>query len=366
MDSKCKIILVNSARKVSGAEEFLLDLAENIQPHGYSPSFFVRSGGVLETRVKSRGYPCHAVFSDNPLRVPVAIAAALRAEQPEIVLAGREHNIYPIISGYLLAGPWLKRRPKIVPALQTPTGRRYPFAINFLSGIVAGSEYVGQTFYDVNSGWKQRAETIYCGVRIPPIPEEKGNPNRPRRVLSGKKFPVIAMVGELWKNQTELIDIGALLQERFRDITIAFVGGGNDADLREKIASFGLEKNFVLTGRIPVEQIPDLFYDLDLSVSTHRNEGLGIANIASLAAATPLVAYNSGGIAELVRKGGGVLVDGGPTEFAETVIALLDSDERRRQLGLEGRRVVEENFSVETMGRRYHEFFRGLFQRDGK
>jgi glycosyltransferase involved in cell wall biosynthesis len=174
------------------------------------------------------------------------------------------------------------------------------------------------------------------------------------------------MVGELWKNQAELIDVGALLQKKYQDITIAIVGGGENANLLAKIASYGLERNFVLTGRIPLEQIADLFYDLDLSVSTYRSEGFGIVHIASLAGATPVVAYNSGGLVEIIRNGGGVLVDGGTKEFADAVIALLDNDERRWALGMEGRRVVEENFSVEAMGRRYHEFFCGLFRQDGK
>ena len=360
-----KIMLVNSARKVSGAEEFLLDLADSIKPYGYSPSFLVRGGGVLEEKVRNSGSSCYAVFGANPLRVPVDLAGALRREQPDYILVGREHNIYPVITGYLLALPFLKRRPKIVAVLQTPTGRHYPFTLTFLAGVVAGSEYVGETFYRVNPGWQQIADTIYCGVRMGAISEGKHDPARLRRILTGRKFPVIAMVGELWKNQTELIDIGVLLRQRYKDITIAFVGGGEDAELREKIAAYGLEKNFVLTGRIPVEQIPDLFYDLDLSVTTHRKEGLGIVNIASLAAATPVVAYNSGGLIELLRKGGGILVDGGPREFADAVIGLLEDDDRRRELGMEGHRFVEESFSVESMGRRYHEFLSRLGNKGG-
>jgi glycosyltransferase involved in cell wall biosynthesis len=297
------------------------------------------------------------------MRIPGAIAAALRVEQPDIVLIGRDHSIYPMMAGYLLALPWLKKKPKMVAALQTPSGRRYPFTANFLDGIVAGSDYVGRTFYRVNPEWEKKAATIYCGVNIPAIPGDKGDPDRPRRVLAGKKFPVIAMVGELWKNQSELIDVGVILQKKYPDITIAIVGGGESAGLLAKISACGLEENFVLTGRIPLEQIPDLFYDLDLSVTTHRNEGLGIVNIASLAGMTPVVAYKSGGLVELLGKGGGILVDGGIEEFADAVMALLDNNARRRELGIEGRRVVEENFSVEAMGRRYHEFFSRLSAR---
>jgi len=361
-----KIVLVNSARKVSGAEEYLLDLAENLQPYGYCPTFFVKSGGVLEAKAGGCGYPCHAVFRGNPLTIPLRIAAALRAEQPDIVLVGRDHNIYPVIAGYLLALPWLKRRPRIVVTLHTPTGRRYPFARSFLDGIIASSDYTGQTFYPVNPGWQQLAVTIHCGIRPATVQAGKENPARPRRVLAGRGFPLIGMVGELWKNQAELVDVGVILQQKYPDITIAIVGGGDDAELRAKIAACGLERNFVLTGRIPREQIPDLFYDLDLSVSTHRNEGFGIVHIESLAAATPVVAYNSGGLVEVIRNGGGLLVDGDSGDFAAAVDGLLTDESRRLALGREGREVVAKFFTLEVMAKNHADYLQAVGNREEK
>jgi len=358
-----KIVLVNSARKVSGAEEYLLDLAENLLPYGYAPAFFVKSGGVLEAKARHSEYPCHAVFKGNPFSIPLRIAAALRAEQPEMILVGRDHNIYPVIAGYLLALPWLKNRPKIVVTLHTPTGRRYPLAGNFLAGIIASSDYTGQTFYPVNPGWQQLAVTIHCGIKPPPIRTDKENPDRTRQVLTGRGFPLIGMVGELWKNQAELIDVGAILQKKYPDITIAIVGGGDDAELRSKIAASGLERNFVLTGRIPREQIPDLFYDLDLSVSTHRNEGFGIVHIESLAASTPVVAYNSGGLVEVISNGGGLLVDGAAGDFAAAVAGLLADGSRRLALGREGRMVVEKYFTLAVMAKKHAEYLQTVGNR---
>jgi len=355
-----KIALVNSSKKVSGAEEYLLDIADSIVSHGYSPSFYAWSGGVLEERARSRNVPCYSVFSANPLRIPFAIAGALRDDQPDIILIGRDHNIYPVVAGYLLARPFLRKKPTIVAALHTPTGRSYPLAVNFLDGVIATSEYTGSTFYNANSGWEERAATIYCGIRLPPLQIDKENPDRQRRVLKGRSFPVIGMVGELWKNQTELIDAGALLVRSIPDITIAIVGGGEDGDLREKISRFGLERNFVLTGRIPREQIPDLFFDLDLSVSTHRNEGFGIVHIESLAASTPVIAYNSGGLTEIIRKGGGMLVDGGIEQFTNAISSLLADRGARLELGREGRTVVENHFTLEVMTRNHVDFFQKL------
>ncbi|WP_054693623.1 glycosyltransferase [Geotalea toluenoxydans] len=167
---------------------------------------------------------------------------------------------------------------------------------------------------------------------------------RERRVLKGRGFPVIGMVGELWKNQEELIDAADALRRVFPDITVAIVGGGGTQHLEEKIARYGLQRNVVLTGRIPRQQIPDLFYDLDLSVSTHRNEGFGIVHLESLAAGTPVVAYNSGGLVEILRRGGGVLVDGVTTDFVREVTALLRMMREDRHWELKGKRLSRISF----------------------
>ncbi|MDD2542185.1 MAG: glycosyltransferase family 4 protein, partial [Desulfuromonadaceae bacterium] len=107
----------------------------------------------------------------------------------------------------------------------------------------------------------------------------------------------------------------------------------------------------------PREQIPDLFYDLDLSVSTHRNEGFGIVHIESLAACTPVIAYNNGGLVEIIRKGGGILVNGGTDDFSREIITLLSDDDRRYAMGEEGRRVFEDNFTLDMMVKHHVEYF---------
>ena len=107
-------------------------------------------------------------------------------------------------------------------------------------------------------------------------------------------------------------------------------------------------------------RIPDIFFDFDLSVSTHRNEGFGIVHIESLCSLTPVVAYNVGGYVEILGQGGGVLVDGGRDEFAKAVVGLLHDHEERRRLALQGRKVVEERHSLERMGRDHLDVYRSL------
>jgi len=352
-----KIVFVINARLVSGAEEHLLDLASRLPAHGIEPVLFVRAGGAFEKRLNECGIKNRPVFVPSRLKTIQNISKTLVLEQPDIISVNREHNIYPSLLAYYLAAPFIKKRPKFVAVFHTPTGRSYPFLSTLIDGVIATSEYTGASFWKQNHGLKRMTTVIHYGIEQPEIQQDKSNLNRERRVLKGRKYPVIGMVGELWKNQEELVDATVELKKFFPDITVAIVGGGGTEHLDIKIAEYGLENNVVLTGRIPRDQIPDLFYDFDLSVSTHRNEGFGIVHIESLAACTPVVAYNSGGLVEIISKGGGVLVDGVKADFCREVICLLKDHELRERLGREGKEIVEKHFTVDLMVEKHADYY---------
>ncbi|ACM20468.1 glycosyltransferase [Geotalea daltonii FRC-32] len=356
-----KMFFVNNGRVASGAEEHLLDLAPPFIANGVEPVFLVRENGNLKDKLWERGYKVYTVFNNKNLSLPFRIARLIRQEEPDVISVNREHTIYAVLAGYLLALPFLKNRPKLVNVFHTPTGRWYPLLTMLFDGIIATSRYTAQSFYPKNKGMEEMTTIIHYGIEPTAVDTlQKFDRDRPRRIFPDRKFPIIAMVGELWKNQEELIDAAVYLTKVFPDITIAIVGGGGTAHLEEKIRNFGVEKNFILTGRIPREKVTDLFYDCDLSVSTHRNEGFGIVHIESLAAGTPVVAYNSGGLVEIIENGGGVLVGGGTREFAEAIIELLKNDEKRFALGRQGREVVDRYFTLDKMSSAHFAYYSRL------
>jgi glycosyltransferase involved in cell wall biosynthesis len=359
-----KILYVIGSRLMSGCEDHLLDIAVWFRAHGVEPVFLVRKGCLFQERLDAFGISNYPVFiPGSKAGLPLRIAKVICAEQPDVISINREHNIMPAQAALVLARPFLKQKPKMVAVFHTPTGRWYPGLSRF-NGVIGTSVYTADSFVRENPGIRNKTSVINYGITLPSAdPASKLIRERPRKFFHGRGFPIIGMVGELWKNQEELVAVAPHLMERFPGITIAIIGGYEGGDsLRQKIAAAGLEAHFVLTGRVARELIPDVFFDLDLSVSTHRNEGFGIVHIESLASYTPVVAYNSGGLVEILREGGGVLVDGGTNEFAAAIIDLLVNDERRWALGREGRRVVEENFSADAMGQKHLAFYRRLVE----
>lgn len=357
-----KILYVNNARVSSGAEDHMIDVASWLKEHGEEPVFLITAGSVLEKQLAEAGIRFHPVFDKSRrFSLPVRIGKAILDERPDIISINREHNLLPVLYTTRLVSPWLRRKPGMVAVFHTPTGRYYPGLKDF-EGIIATSEYTGSAFVRANPGIERFMAIIHYGIRLPSVDEAaKRDRHRPRRYFRDRGFPIIGMVGELWKNQEELVDAARHMIEALPDLTVAFIGGYQESPtLNERIARLGLRKHFIMTGRLPRTLIPDVFHDLDLSVSTHRNEGFGIVHIESMASLTPVVAYNSGGLVEILRKGGGVLVDGGPREFSQAVTGLLEDDGRRHDLGLEGRKVVEDHFSIDAMGRNHLRYYQDV------
>lgn len=365
-----KLFTVNNARKVSGCEENQLDLARWFRDKRKAETvFLVREDSHLGDRAEAEGFKTRRVFSDGLGRIttPFNIAGAIREEKPDVISVNREHNIYATWLGMQMARPFIPERPIMVSVFHSPTGRRYPL-LNLFDGVICTSEYTGESFFKNNSGLREQTEIIPYGTLLPEIDATaKENNYRTRRIFKEYGFPLVGMIGDLWKNQSELIDVAALLRDRHPDLTFLIVGAGDEeivAELRKKADSLGLKDRIIITGRIDRSRISDLFFDLDVSLSTYPHEDFGIVHIESLAAMTPLIAYNSGGIKEIIRHGGGILVDGGTSDFAEALSGLISDSIRRKALGAEGRRVVEERFTMDIMCRRHYDYYDSILMQN--
>jgi len=362
-----KILFVDNADLVGGAEEHLLDLSAWLAGKGVEPVFVAREEGHFREALRQRGfahYPSSRVWPRKALSL-FQVARAIAREKPDVISVNREHDLLPAYIALGMARPALRRTPRTVAVFHTPTGRRHDVLARY-DEVLCTSDFTAGAFIRANPWIRDRVAVIHYGIRIHDVDRVgKLRRDRPRRFFTERGFPIIGMVGELWKNQEELVDAARLLISEFPHLTVAVVGGGYPSQmtaLQEKIRRYGLGRNFVLTGRVNRGRIPDVFHDFDLSVSTHRNEGFGIVHIESLANLTPVVAYNVGGYVEMLRDGGGRLVEGGVEELAGAVATLLRDDGRREVLAREGRQIVEEKFSLERMGERHLDYYRRIVQ----
>jgi len=180
------------------------------------------------------------------------------------------------------------------------------------------------------------------------------NPNgRFRRALgipAGKH--VIGIVGQLIerKGHRYLLDAMPAILERFPDTVLVALGHGPLlARLRHHAKSLGIEQDVMFVGFR--NDMPHILRELDVLVHPATMEGLGVAVLQAMAAELPVVTTAAGGMPEAVQDGvSGILVPPrGVEALSDAVIRLLAAPELRRTMGAAGRRIVEEQFSVDGM-----------------
>lgn len=364
-----KVLLINNGKGWSGGQEHLKDLAVELRNNGVEVHFLVRRDTVNETRFAELGFTVHLMpykHGWSTLRAVSSLISVMRRERFDIVSINREHDLPLTVAAYRLAFPF-GRHGRLMMSYHLPTDH-YQLFLGAVDAIVCISEHVRTKLLRRSQAMASRSNVLYYGIVLPPPPEAaKFSNDRPRRYLHGRPFPVIGMVGEFWKNQIELVEMLPLLKREFPEITVAFVGNTKDRSLVEPLEvrarELGVEENIVFTGLVPRERIVDVFHDMDLSVTTHRNEGFGIVHLESLAAGTPVVGYNEGGYVDIFKgEEVGVLVDGGTADFAAATLALLKDDARRFDMGRAACELVERRYSVQAMGQTYLNFYRKLLK----
>ena len=361
-----KLLLVNNDKGWGGGQEHLRDLAGELRVHGVDVRFVVRAGSPSQERFASLGftvYPMpHQGFDD--LKAIMVLASVMRRERFDLVSINREHDIPLAVLARFLAFP-LSRPGKIIMSFHIGVARKQLF-LGTMDALICVSEHVRSTLLGRYPRLASKTHVLHHGIRLPEPPgPEKFSPDRVRRLFPGAGFPLIGMVGAFWKNQGELVDCIPALRQAFPGIRVAFVGDNTEmplvAPLMDKIRLMGVEESIIFTGKLPRVQIPDVFFDLDLSVTTHRNEGFGIVHLESLAAGTPVVSYTEGGMVDIFQgQDVGVMVAGGTREFGAAVIDLLRDDRRRFDLGQRGYELVRRSYSVQAMGERYYRFYQQI------
>lgn len=368
-----KILYVSNGSNFLGAggmEYHLLDITDWLNKKGVETALAIREGTFLHRNLlanKPNVYPL-SWTGFAKLSSFWDVRRAIRDFSPDIVSINRERDIIRITLLVKLLGLFSRKRPKLVSVFHNSGWIKSHCILSRLDGIIFPNTFLRDIYLPGKNGTGINAKVIYHGIHLPQIDStDKLNPDRERNVFKGRRFPIIGMIGELRKNQTELIDVALHVKRNMPDFTIAMVGRGSEKDakeLQDKIDRLDLTKHFILTGNVDKARMPEVYHDLDISVTTNRREPFGLAFLESLAAYTPLVAYDSGGPVEILEKGGGILVKGGPEEMAEQLCALLSNQEMRKAISLQGRAVVEKYFSIDAMGEGHFNFYRDLLKSD--
>ena len=177
------------------------------------------------------------------------------------------------------------------------------------------------------------------------------------------KHPCIGLLqgAVIWGKAQEMLVLQKVL-ESMPDVMFYWAG---DGPYRDKILST-LEKydNFKWLGNLQYpDKVREYFTEIDVYALVSGIDMSPLTLQEAQLMKKPVVATNVGGIPELMKDGEtGFLVEKGNHEqIIEKISILIDSKEKRKEMGENGRKFVEENFSWEKIAK---EFLKDL-EKDG-
>lgn len=211
-------------------------------------------------------------------------------------------------------------------------------------GILAVSEYIRKKL--ITKGCPEdKIIQHYIGLDLEKFAGNKNESEQPSLLFVGRLVQK--------KGCTYLLQAMKLLMPKYPGIHLTIVGTGpQEGSLRKQVADDKLNVEFV--GMKTPEEIKQLmlqswlFCVPSITADNGDAEGLGMVFLEAQALKTPVVSFASGGVIEAVDNGNtGLLceekdVDG----LVDNISRLLEDEQKRLELGINGRQWVESRFDI--------------------
>lgn len=186
-----------------------------------------------------------------------------------------------------------------------------------------------------------------------PLVEHCQGPGEPVRILT------VARLVEI-KGVEYAIRAMAQVRDRVKDRAVRYdiVGEGPLRPRLEALVSqLDLGDCLMLHGAAPIEKVrafmaaAHVFVHASVTTPEGDEEGQGVVLVEAQASGLPVIATRHGPFAEVVAPNvsGFLVPERDPTALADRIVMLIQQPELRRQMGLAGRRHVEEHFHPEAI-----------------
>ncbi|MBI2580188.1 glycosyltransferase [Candidatus Woesearchaeota archaeon] len=322
------------------------------------------------------------------LQLPIFVAAeffslwkAAKKEKPDIIHA---HWILP--QGFTAAiVSKILRIPVVVTA---HAGDVFPLK-SFLFRLLSGFSTRSAAAVTVNSSYTRAAvakisklgdiKVIPMGVDLKLFSSASSS----AAAIVRKKYGIsengrmLLFVGRLAekKGVTYMIAAMKAVVKAFPDCRLVIVGEGPEkASLQQQVQRLSLSGSVVFAGSIPNISLPSFYKAADVFVlpsivdRSGDTEGLGVVLLEAIAAGTPVVASNVGGIPDIVAhsKTGLLVEQKSPHQLAAAIIKLLGSSSLRKRLSVSARKRVTQGFSWSGVAGSFYSLYRSVLSRTSR
>jgi glycosyltransferase involved in cell wall biosynthesis len=136
--------------------------------------------------------------------------------------------------------------------------------------------------------------------------------------------------------------------------------GPEGVSLRAMAGELGVASRVRWHGMQPQSALPEYYRTATALIVPSADEGLGLVAVEAQLCETPVVAFESGGIPDVVQheRTGFLVSSRSPDALAGAISAVLAMPDRGKSLGVAGRMHALATFAPESVARKYADIYR--------
>ncbi len=376
MESKQKVLILNSYPHIGGAEMFIIGLALGLKEKGWEVYLALRQGSDFIQEALRFNLPVWSLpmEADFDLKTEKILFRLHKQYQFDLVFSTDERSarLGGVFAKLHSGIPHIARlRTVWDPHSQEKFSRRFRYRLGywFLINLIITNSSAAER--DLIKNYKipaSKVKVVYNGINLPHIMSHqfvKGN-FREELQLPENAF-VISHIGRISppKNQLEAIEAAELIFEQVPNAYLILVGKPVHKEYFQKVlkkrnTSPFKERIFILGHRNDISQI---LLDTNVLLSTSTAEGLPNVMIEAGFFGKPVVGRDVNGNGEIISNGinGYLLPEEVDAEaFGEALLRIYKNPRLAEKMGRNAQQIVQKRFSYEKMIENYFRIFNSL------
>jgi glycosyltransferase involved in cell wall biosynthesis len=238
------------------------------------------------------------------------------------------------------------------------------FALKRARKCTVNSEPTGQAVHSIRAHAK--IQVIPMGVDTQLFQPEKVNLKiKDDLNIQGAFLLAVGRFAEK-KGFKYLIQAMPRILEKKAEAKLVIIGfGPEEEELKRLIAELNLQNSVLLPGSKTGDELAQYFATADIFIgpsvvtASGDTEGQGVVFLEAMASGTAVIASDVGGIRDIVRdmETGLLIPPQNPDAIAEKTLLLLENQELRNKLSLNGQRLAQSEYSWEKTAERFLETY---------
>ncbi len=346
-----KILHIENGRNLYGGPQQVLYLANGLKGRGIINVVVCQPGSLLSIKLKESGIEVInlACRGEWDIFYLLRLVRVIQSEKPDIIHAHSRKGadfLGGLASSFLSKKSVLSRRvdsiePKFISSL----------IYGLFNKVIAISENIFQIILSQNIDEK-KVSLIRSSVETSVFDNQRNRDYVNKLYGISKNDFVLVAIGQLIprKGYPCLINVMFSLNKIYPNMKLLIFGKGKmEASLKNLVTKKKLEKNVMFCGYSSI--LDEFLTHFDLMVHPAKNEGLGVSVLKASAAGLPVVAYDVGGVPEVVLDGvtGLLAKPDNQDQLKKNIEYLYKNKDYRDSCAKAGKQRMIDHFKVEEM-----------------